>query len=102
LKRIAPNPPTLTQRQLVASFFKEAGLQPKFIVMGKPMVVLGGLFIPAARESVEMLYEFQKPFIVDASKFIRIFGDISTPYALAVKETLAWYRQHLNGRLSVS
>jgi len=56
---------------------------------------LGGLFIPAAREMVEMAYEFEKPLIVSAEKFIRTFGDISTPHETAVRETLAWYRSHL-------
>jgi len=90
-----PNPAALTQRQLVTLFFKEAGLPPKFSVMGKPMLMLGGLFIPAALESVEMRYEFEKPFLVDASQFIQAFGNISTPYEVTVRETIAWYRQYL-------
>jgi nucleoside-diphosphate-sugar epimerase len=93
-----PNPPTLTQRELVTLFFKEAGLEPKFSVMGKPMLRLGGLFIPAAREMLEMLYEFEQPFRVDASKFIQAFGDIATPHATAIKETVAWYRKFLEIR----
>jgi nucleoside-diphosphate-sugar epimerase len=90
-----PNPPALTQRELVTLFFKEADLEPKFSVMGKVMLRLGGLFIPAAAEMLEMLYEFEKPFRVDASKFIRAFGDIATPYEVTVKETVAWYREYL-------
>ncbi|MGB8214313.1 MAG: NAD-dependent epimerase/dehydratase family protein [Anaerolineales bacterium] len=95
-----PNPPTLTQRELVTLFFKEAGLEPKFTVMGRFMMMMGGLFIPAARESVEMLYEFEKPFQVDASEFIQAFGDIATPHERAVKETVAWYREFLKTRSS--
>jgi len=38
------------------------------------------------------LYEFEKPFVVSAEKFVRAFGDIATPHDTAVKETLAWYR----------
>jgi nucleoside-diphosphate-sugar epimerase len=91
-----PNAPALTQRQMVTLFFKEAGLEPKFTVMGKPMLTLGGLFIPAAREMVEMLYEFEKPFQVDSGKFIQAFGDIATPQEKAVKETVAWYREYLH------
>ena len=96
-----PNPPTLTQRELVTLFFKEAGLEPKFSVLGKPMLMLGGLFIPAAREMQEMTYEFEQPFRVDASKFIQAFGDIATPHETAVKETLAWYRKYLEARSSL-
>jgi len=93
-----PNPPTLTQRELVGLFFKEAGLEPKFSVMGRPMLMLGGMFIPAAREVVEMLYEFEKPFRVETAKFIQAFGNIATSHETAVKETLAWYRGSLLAR----
>lgn len=96
-----PNAPALTQRELVSLFFKEAGLEPKFSVMGKFMLMLGGLFIPAAREMVEMAYEFEKPFIVDSSKFIKAFGNISTPYETAIKETIAWYREYIRGKKEI-
>lgn len=90
-----PNAETLTQRQLLTLFFKESGLPPKFSVMGRIMLMLGGLFIPAAREMIEMAYEFEKPFLVDSSKFVKAFGDISTPYSKSVPETLNWYKQHI-------
>ncbi len=87
-----PNPPTLTHRELLGLFFKQAGLPPKFSVMSKMMLMMAGLFIPAAKEMVEMAYEFEKPFLVDSSKFIKAFGNIATPHEVAVKETLDWYR----------
>ena len=93
-----PNSPTLTQRELLTLFFKEAGLPPKFSVMGKFMLILGGLFIPAAREMVEMAYEFEKPFRVETGKFVKAFGNIATPHETAVKETLAWYREFLKAK----
>jgi nucleoside-diphosphate-sugar epimerase len=95
-----PNPPTLTQRELVTLFFKETRLEPKFSVMGKFTLRLGGLFIPAAREMVEMTYEFEQPFRVDGSKFTEAFGDISTPHETAIKETIDWYRTFLKSHSS--
>jgi nucleoside-diphosphate-sugar epimerase len=93
-----PNSPTLTQRELVTLFFKEAGLEPRFRVMGKLIMMMGGLFIPAAKEMVEMAYEFEKPFIVESEKFVKTFGNIATPHNTAVKETIAWYREYLKGK----
>ena len=90
-----PNSPTLTQRELVTLFFKEAGLEPRFTVMGKFMMMLGGLFIPAAREMVEMAYEFEKPFIVESDKFVKTFRNIAIPQDTAIKETITWYRRFL-------
>ncbi len=53
---------------------------------------IGGLFIPEAREAVEMLYQFEKPFIVDSSKFEQAFGQQATPLPDAIRQTTAWYQ----------
>jgi len=89
-----PNAETLTTRQFMAMVFEEMGQPPKMSSMGKLMLRVGGLFIPAARETVEMMYEFEKPFVVDSTRFERTFGVCATPLRDAIRETVAWYRQH--------
>ncbi|HSN75697.1 MAG TPA: NAD-dependent epimerase/dehydratase family protein [Anaerolineae bacterium] len=86
--------PQITQRQFAELVFAETGHPVKASGMGKTMLRLGGLFIPEARESVEMLYEFEKPFVVDSSRFEQTFGMKATPMAEAIKATVAWYRAH--------
>jgi nucleoside-diphosphate-sugar epimerase len=86
--------PTMTQGELVRLFAQEAGVEPKISSMGKGMMRIGGLFIPEARETVEMMYEFDKPFVIDSSKFERTFGLRATPIREAMKETVAWYKSH--------
>ena len=61
--------PQISQGEFARLVFEEVGLPPKVSAMGKTMLRLGGIFIPGAREVVEMMYEFEKPFIVDSSKF---------------------------------
>ena len=90
--------PQITQRQFAELVFAETGHPVKASGMGKLMLALGGLFIPAARESVEMLYEFEKPFVVESSKFERTFGVQATPIEEAIKVTVAWYRAHPQGK----
>jgi len=41
-----------------------------------------------------VIYEFEKPFVVDSSKFERAFGVAATPIADAIRNTVAWYRAH--------
>jgi nucleoside-diphosphate-sugar epimerase len=89
-----PNAAPMTQRAMMTLIFQEIGKPPKINTMGKTMMILGGLFIPVAREVVEMMYEFEKPFIVDSSKFERAFGMTATPIAEGVKRTAAWFRTH--------
>ncbi len=86
--------PQITQRQFAELVFAEIGQPAKVNAMVKTMLRIGGLFIPEARETVEMFYEFDKPFVVDSSQFEQAFGVKATPIAEAVKATVAWYRAH--------
>ena len=84
--------PRMTQGELARLFAEEAGVEPKISSMGKLMMSIGGLFIPEAKESVEMMYEFDKPFVIASSKFEKMFGMRATPIREAVKETVVWYK----------
>jgi nucleoside-diphosphate-sugar epimerase len=86
--------PRMTQGELIRIFAEEAGVEPKMSSMGKLMMAIGGLFIPEAKETVEMMYEFDAPFIIDSSKFEKTFGMKATPIREAIKETVAWYKSH--------
>jgi nucleoside-diphosphate-sugar epimerase len=86
--------PNLTQGELVRMFAEEAGIEPKISSMGRLMMWIGGFFIPEAKETVEMMYEFDQPFIVDSSKFETTFGTKATQMREAIRETVAWYKSH--------
>ncbi len=90
-----PSAEPITQRELITMVFQEAGTTPKIGSMGTMMLRIGGLFVPAAREVIEMMYEFNKPFIVDSSKFTKRFGMTATPYRQSIAETIAWFKAHL-------
>ena len=86
--------PEVTQGEMVQMFAEEAGVEPKMSGMGKFMMWIGGFFVPEAKASFEMMYEFEQPFIVDSSKFERTFGMKATPIREAIQETVAWYKSH--------
>lgn len=86
--------PRISQREMLTLITTEMGIAPKFSAMGRTMMWLGGLFIPEAKETVEMMYEFEKPFIVDSSRFEKTFGTRATPMKEAIKTTVAWYKSH--------
>jgi nucleoside-diphosphate-sugar epimerase len=87
--------PTMTQGELVRLFAEESAVEPKVSSMGKLMMSIGGLFIAEAKETVEMMYEFEKPFIVDSGKFEKTFGMKATPMREAIRETVHWYKNHM-------
>ena len=88
-----PNAETVTSRQFIEMIYAELGTEPRLSVMPKLMFNVVSLFVPILREVREMTYEFEEPFIVDDSKFKAAFGDISTPLADAIHETVVWFRE---------
>lgn len=88
-----PNPPAISTRKMIAEIGAAAGVEPKLRVAGRTLVTLLGLFNNQLRELKEMMYEFEEPYIVDHSRFAAAFGDIATPRAAAIADTLAWFRQ---------
>ena len=89
-----PSPRTVTTRQFIELIFKELGKPVKLTGMGHGMMWMAGLFVPEARETVEMMYEFEYPFVMDHSKFTQAFGDHATPLENAIGQTVNWYRQN--------
>lgn len=89
-----PNAGPFTQREFILAVFKELRKEPSYNSMGKMMMRMGGLFIMEARESVEMMYEFEKPFIVDSTKFENTFIWKATPIEEAIQTTLQWYKEY--------
>ena len=86
--------PRITQGEMVKLFAEAAGVEPRMTSMGRLMMWVGGVFIPEAKESFEMLYEFDQPFVVDSSKFEMAFDVKATPIRDAMKETVDWFRDH--------
>jgi len=87
-----PSPETLTTRQFVELIFEEVGKPARIQAAPKILLRVMGLFNPGMREMIEMLYEFEEPFVVDHSKFERAFGERATPLREAIGETVRWYR----------
>ena len=51
------------------------------------------LFDSKMKFALQVLYQFDRPFIVDHSKFEKAFGANPTPHLEGVKSTLDWYRE---------
>ena len=89
-----PNAPAVTNRRFLELAAGIAGVQPKSTTLTTAKMRLGGLFIPAARELPEMLYEFERDFVVDHSAYAATFGDHATALEESLAETIEWFRSH--------
>ncbi len=89
-----PSPAPITQVELVQIMGDVLGRKVKYMAAGKMMMSMLGLFIPAMRESVELLYEWDKPFVMDSSKAQKTFGLQATSLKDAMRETIEWCKNH--------
>jgi nucleoside-diphosphate-sugar epimerase len=84
-----PTAPALTGRQYVEI---AAGPDARTAVMGSATMRIGALFNPAARETLEMSYQYTRPYLFDSSKFEGVFGKTATPPAQGIAMALAQRR----------
>jgi nucleoside-diphosphate-sugar epimerase len=88
-----PNPETVSTRRFVETIFEEVGKPARVQAAPKILLRAMGLFNPGMREMIEMLYEFEEPFVVDDSRFEKAFGEQATPLREAIQRTVRWYRE---------
>ncbi len=91
----APSNPPITQNELADLVAEALGRPVRRMAAGKLLVAAMGLFNKDLRETVEMMYEWEKPFVVDSSKAQKELGLSPTPLLQAVKETVAWCQAHI-------
>jgi nucleoside-diphosphate-sugar epimerase len=84
----------VTGRGFVELIAAALGRPVKVTATSRLALRLAGVFDPGARESIEMLYQWERPFVLDAAKFLRAFGSFEpTPHHQAVATTVAWFRE---------
>lgn len=80
----AINPPA--GKEWVDLFAKEMNVKPGYQLVTKFLVFLMGLFVPIMRELREMLYQYDRDYVFDSSKFEKRFDFKPTPYVNGIRE----------------
>lgn len=92
-----PHAPAVSTRDMLLHGFELAAQEPQIRSMGRLMLILGGLFIPEARQSLELLYEFEQPFLVNDKKFRDSFNQLPTAIPSGLQKTIRWYQTEFIG-----
>jgi nucleoside-diphosphate-sugar epimerase len=93
----APNAPTRSTRDLLTDAARLAGTSLKLAKSPRPVLQAMGVFNREVGELVEMVYQWQAPFVVDHTKFVQGFGDISTAAHAALERTVSWWQAEIAG-----
>ncbi|MBF9133501.1 NAD-dependent epimerase/dehydratase family protein [Plantactinospora sp. S1510] len=83
-----PSQPPASVRELAVRLSELVGTPaPRLASMPAPLLWLGGLFDPTARELRETAYQFRRPFVLDSSAATATFGITPTGLDDALRET---------------
>lgn len=80
----AANP--MTGKEWINAIAQTMNAQPKYMVAGKPFFKVLGLFNPLMKELVEMLYQYDRDYVFDSSKFEKRFNFQPTSYSEGIKK----------------
>lgn len=78
-----------TGKQWIEEIAKELQVEPRYRRVGKSFVRFLGIFIPEMKESVEMLYQYDRDYVFNSDKFENKFSQRPTPYKIGIKEVIA-------------
>jgi nucleoside-diphosphate-sugar epimerase len=93
-----PNAPTQSLRDLIKLAARLIGTAPRITVLPPALAPLIGLFQPDVRELIEMRFQWDRSYRVDASKFMARFWANATPFEQGLTETIANYRAQIRTR----
>lgn len=79
---------TLTGREFIGLFASEMKSRNKVSVMPMWLIKILGLFIPIMKEMPEMMYQYDRDYFFDSSKFDKRFNFKTTSYQEGVKASV--------------
>jgi nucleoside-diphosphate-sugar epimerase len=87
-----PNAPTRSPRELLVLAAVLIGARPSVTVLTPTLTALLSLVRSDVRELREMRFQWDRPYLVDATKFSRRFWDDATPFEVGLRATIAAYQ----------
>ena len=93
-----PSAETVATRRFIEMVFQRLARPARLQTVPRVMISMLGVFLPPMRAVKETLYQSERPWVVDHSKFARAFGSRPTPHEQAIADTIAWFQ----GKLTVT
>ncbi|HEX7265055.1 MAG TPA: NAD-dependent epimerase/dehydratase family protein [Candidatus Dormibacteraeota bacterium] len=87
-----PNAETVTMRQFVDMVFLQLGRPSRLQGVPTLLISLLALVAPPMAAVKETMYQSERPWVVDHSKYARAFGAQPTAHKTAIAQTIAWFR----------
>jgi nucleoside-diphosphate-sugar epimerase len=87
-----PNAPTRTLRDVLGIAANLIGVPNRITVLPAVLAPIIGLFSKEVGEIAEMRFQWDRPYVVDSSKFASRFWNDATPFERGLADTISYYR----------
>ena len=85
----------LTGREFITMINKQLHQEPKVKSLTKRTILILSPIVPIVREIKELLGQWEKPFVIDGTRFKEATGRSDyTPHEEAIQETLEWFKKN--------
>jgi nucleoside-diphosphate-sugar epimerase len=75
----------ISGHMMITMVASEMGKEAGITIVPKWMLYILGIFVPVMREMPEMMYQYDRDYFFDSSRFTKRFGIKATPYEEGVK-----------------
>jgi len=86
------DPARINVTDFIGMIADELNVKPRIRVLPMFMIRAIGLFLPVIREMPEMMYQYDRDYYFDSSKFTKRFGFKPTPYSEGIREMCKGYQ----------
>ena len=93
-----PCAPTRTTSDILRIAAEALGVKLRISAMPAWMLGASAMFSPFLGELTEMRFQWDRPYLVDASRFASAFWSDATPFETGVRETALAFRAALKGK----
>lgn len=94
------SPDPFTGEQWIGAIAHEMKVKPNYMTIPKFMVQVMGVFMPYMKELEEMMYQYNRIYVFDSSKFEKRFDFKPIPYSQGIKEIVSRdYEKSLPSRI---
>jgi nucleoside-diphosphate-sugar epimerase len=90
-----PSAPTNTTGQFLDLMYAEIGAEPNVQLGPKPILTIMSWFNADMKPALEVFYQFDRPFVLDHSKYEKAFGAQPTAHTEAIQQTVSWVKEKM-------
>jgi nucleoside-diphosphate-sugar epimerase len=88
-----PGAGAMTGGEFITQVYNAFGQKPLMATRSRTFFKFVGIVSPRIVDMVEVIYQFEQPFVLDGTKFANVYPNFEyTPHDIGITDTVDWYK----------